>query len=108
MREKDTKISVCLFFPERESRRSYTLPAVYTLMTWQVRRRRALFVRGHPVRDASEKVPEIKESRIIFGKVDFEQPINVCRSERKRIRKRERLGNLFREERKRWFEVPKT
>lgn len=28
-------------------------------MTWQVRRRRALFVRGHPVRDASEEVREI-------------------------------------------------
>jgi len=49
-----------LFFPERESQRFYTLPAVYTLMTWQVRRWRALFVRGHPVRDASEKVREIK------------------------------------------------
>lgn len=40
-------------------------------MTWQVRRRRALFVWGHPVRDASEKVREIKVSRIIFGKVDL-------------------------------------
>lgn len=47
-RNERTKRIVSLLPREWISWGSYSLPAVYTLMTWQVRRRYALFIQGPP------------------------------------------------------------